>query len=136
MSEEVVQKFIQNIKQIYAVTYLNGLCKCMCICCGIQIIATVILAICIGCNVCNQDTAPINIKCLIIILGILGGIIFCSCIVIVNCFICIREKSRHTLLTAGYLTTLKELDPSYSLDTKSNRKMTLYQYYCQSLTKR
>ena len=133
---ESIKELTQSIKNLNGCTVLKcpqWFCWFTGICCCIQMIATIILAVCVGCSLCNNSILTINIKCFII----LSGIILCSCIGSVVCLVCILKIHRYSLLTAEYNETIGKINSdSGKDDEKMKYTVAVYQHYCQSLTKR
>lgn len=127
---ESIDKLTRAIEKVNDCSVLKRpkwMCWRMC-CCG-QILASIIAAGYLGYLVYQQRRLTE--------LLIVSGIFLCLFIYALITLIHMVKINRQSLLTTGYNEAIQEINKNaHSTETKINHTITLYQHYCQSLTKR
>ena len=105
------------------------LCWCTVICFAIYTVIAIFTAGYLGYLVCTNT--PIDRRIIIVL-----SIFLCLSILSIINLIYTLKINRQSLLTTGYNEAIQEINKNaHSTETKIKHTVTLYQHYCQSLTK-
>ena len=132
MNSNLTNDLTNDVRKIYETidTKWWGIC----IFYFIQLIAIIILMVIdLVWHRYNKEFFKGDIICFIILGGISLGILILNYLSLIR----IQTISQYIVLTAGYERAIQEINKNaHSTETKIKHTVTLYQHYCQSLTKR